>query len=732
MEHKIIQTGEQHILHNWEAATVEGLDLLSVAYDDVGKIALVQAIGYFRLASASPMVWVPVANDATELGMVGAQVKLTLRDGTELTATITAAAVGAEPTLPSAGASPTTKFLRGDKTWVVPVKGDVGLGNADNTSDADKPVSTAQATAISGAVTSANSHADTAAGNAYAAAIQRANHTGTQLASTISDFAATASAAAPVQSVNGGTGVAGAVTVNAATGASYNATTGALTVAKNNGQSSDVLALPPLDWTVAVFASSVTLVDGELLYIPDVGSSPVMVTLPTGSSGRNCTIRVVSTNPVLTHPHTLNPHAGDTIEGSASAYSLNMAGMYYFRHDGTTWTVMFVSQFDSGKLINPGGSVTMQANRRYQGNRTGTSMSYALPTTGLNDGDCVEVTPSSYTAVTSGNITVTSAGTAYIRQRGAYSGTDLSLALSTVAGSAGAGVLPCVFTFTWSAADGVWYYSIAYDGPVASTAKFRLLDPAKVAGFGFNTSAVAGLTDRTITLPDADVDLSGYTAAKITSIPKYNASSGNSAPAGTDAAIVAGTNNKALNIRACVVTGAGITSTRMPNGAMIFGNQDASIATDTKITKMATTYKTRVAATGTGPYTATAYPTETGSNTATGAVGTHMPCTLADHRATNATNIGVHDVTIIITTNDATPKSFYGKRRVGYSWNGSAYTQIAVETIGTDQDPQSLSPTITFGESNGYLTLTAVSAALSASGKLMSVHAVIESAFNGD
>lgn len=52
-------------------------------------------------------------------------------------------------------------------------KTQVGLGNVDNTSDANKPVSTAQAAAD-------------AAVQAFA--IQRGNHTGTQTASTISDF----------------------------------------------------------------------------------------------------------------------------------------------------------------------------------------------------------------------------------------------------------------------------------------------------------------------------------------------------------------------------------------------------------------------------------------------------------------------------------------------------------------------------------------------------------------
>lgn len=58
---------------------------------------------------------------------------------------------------------------------------------------------------------------------------------------------AEAAAAAPVQSVNGGTGVAGAVVVDAATGMSYASSTGVLTLAKNNGQTSDTVTLPKAD-----------------------------------------------------------------------------------------------------------------------------------------------------------------------------------------------------------------------------------------------------------------------------------------------------------------------------------------------------------------------------------------------------------------------------------------------------------------------------------------------------
>lgn len=45
-------------------------------------------------------------------------------------------------------AGTTAQYWRGDKTWQALNKAAVGLGNVDNTSDANKPVSTAQQTAI--------------------------------------------------------------------------------------------------------------------------------------------------------------------------------------------------------------------------------------------------------------------------------------------------------------------------------------------------------------------------------------------------------------------------------------------------------------------------------------------------------------------------------------------------------------------------------------------------------
>jgi hypothetical protein len=71
-------------------------------------------------------------------------------------------------------------------------KGMVGLGSVDNTADAAKPVSTAQAAADSAVASAAASDATSKANTAQAYAIQRANHTGTQAAATISDFASAA------------------------------------------------------------------------------------------------------------------------------------------------------------------------------------------------------------------------------------------------------------------------------------------------------------------------------------------------------------------------------------------------------------------------------------------------------------------------------------------------------------------------------------------------------------
>lgn len=85
-----------------------------------------------------------------------------------------------------------SQYWRGDKTWQTLDSAAVGLGNVDNTSDLLKPISTATQMAL-------NAKYDASNPNGYETPTQlnsrdavnraRANHTGTQLANTISDFA---------------------------------------------------------------------------------------------------------------------------------------------------------------------------------------------------------------------------------------------------------------------------------------------------------------------------------------------------------------------------------------------------------------------------------------------------------------------------------------------------------------------------------------------------------------
>lgn len=66
----------------------------------------------------------------------------------------------------------------------------VGLGNVDNTSDAAKPVSTAQAAADAAVASAAAADATSKANAAQAYAIQRANHTGSQAIGTVTGLQA--------------------------------------------------------------------------------------------------------------------------------------------------------------------------------------------------------------------------------------------------------------------------------------------------------------------------------------------------------------------------------------------------------------------------------------------------------------------------------------------------------------------------------------------------------------
>ena len=60
----------------------------------------------------------------------------------------TSSVAGTAGFVPAPASGKQNSFLRGDATWSLPTKSDVGLGNVDNTKDVDKPISTATQTAL--------------------------------------------------------------------------------------------------------------------------------------------------------------------------------------------------------------------------------------------------------------------------------------------------------------------------------------------------------------------------------------------------------------------------------------------------------------------------------------------------------------------------------------------------------------------------------------------------------
>jgi len=84
----------------------------------------------------------------------------------------------------AAAAAAPVQSVAGRTGTVTLAKADVGLANVDNTSDTNKPISSATQTALDGKAASSHTHT----------------------ASQVTDFSTAAAAAAPVQSVNGNTG----------------------------------------------------------------------------------------------------------------------------------------------------------------------------------------------------------------------------------------------------------------------------------------------------------------------------------------------------------------------------------------------------------------------------------------------------------------------------------------------------------------------------------------------
>lgn len=123
---------------------------------------------YRRRSSSTWQTWIELAplNNPTFTGTVSGITKAMVglgnvdntSDANKPVSAATQTALNAkEPTIT---AGTTAQYWRGDKSWQTLDKSAVGLGNVDNTSDANKPVSTAQAAANAATLASANTYAD--------------------------------------------------------------------------------------------------------------------------------------------------------------------------------------------------------------------------------------------------------------------------------------------------------------------------------------------------------------------------------------------------------------------------------------------------------------------------------------------------------------------------------------------------------------------------------------------
>ena len=195
MEHVKIPAGEIHAPHNWRAANAAARAAIAVSAEDVGKYCWQQDDNSeWMLVSADPAQWVqrgdmlasrydadgdgkvwaavaadtapwagvtgkpadypPSAHGHAIADVAGLQPALDAKEAAGAAAAAVSAHVAlADPhtqytTAAEAAAAAPVQSVAGKTGAVALVKADVGLGNVDDTSDANKPVSTAQQAAL--------------------------------------------------------------------------------------------------------------------------------------------------------------------------------------------------------------------------------------------------------------------------------------------------------------------------------------------------------------------------------------------------------------------------------------------------------------------------------------------------------------------------------------------------------------------------------------------------------
>lgn len=220
------------------------------------------------------------------------------------------------------GATPSAGIPTNDNTSGDPVSWGAIIGTLANQSDLNTSLA-------------ATTTADAAV---QAFAIARANHTGTQLAATISNFTATASAAAPVQSVSGRTGAVTLTSADVGLGNVNNTADTAKPVSTAQQAALDLKANRGVTALVPVTGGTVTMNTGsldEVFYLAPAGTLATQTFLfpANGSSAIGQRIHFFTTATLTAVTLSAN---GNTIKGTLTTLTAN-GNAAFVKVAASTW-----------------------------------------------------------------------------------------------------------------------------------------------------------------------------------------------------------------------------------------------------------------------------------------------------------------------------------------------------------------------------------------------------------